>query len=418
MVDLRKWVIVLLSSLSLLAEAQVAPLAHEGQLNLSNWNFEQEPVKLSGAWNFYMSRLIAPSHFKYDSTFIQDRDFVDFPSTWSAYERTEGFATYHLKIILASHNLPLALELPQIYSSYQLWVNEKPIAKNGIVATKESESKAQWLPQTVTFQPASDTLDVVLHISNFQHYKGGIREPIFLGLANDMIERREAFTFSNIILFGGLILIGISFFFIFLFSSKELALLYFAAICLSWGTRSLFSNQYLFISYYPDFSWEMMVRIEYITLYLTMIFTILFLGKLFKSEINFFIKYILVGGNFIFILITIGFSAYIFTQFLNLYLSFCALLIVYGIFVVLRALVYERAGAWLMIMSIVLALLIFGYDLLAFEGIVPTNPLAINICYLIFFLLNGVSMLFAVRLLGKERKDSTMLRWDDLYKKD
>ena len=197
-----------------------------------------------------------------------------------------------------------------------------------------------------------------------------------------------------------------------------MALLYFAAICLSWGIRSIFSNQYLFISYYPDFSWELMVRIEYITLYLTMIFTILFLGRLFKSEINFFIKYILVGGNFIFILITIGFSTFIFTQFLNLYLSFCALLIVYGIFVVLRALVYERAGASLMIMCIVLGLFIFGYDLIAFEGIFPTNPLAINICYLIFFLANGVSMLFAVRFIAKERKDSTMLRWDDLYKKD
>ena len=286
MFGLKKLVIVLISSLTLIAESQIVPLANEGQLNLTNWNFERGPVKLSGNWDFYMSRLIAPSHFNHDSTFIQDRDFVDFPTTWNAYERAEGFATYHLKIILASHSSLLALELPQIYSSYQLWINEKPIAKNGVIATKASASKAQWLPQTVSFQPDSDTLDLVLHISNYQHYKGGIREPIFLGLANDMNERREAFTFSNIILFCGLILIGISFFFIFLFSTKELALLYFAAICLSWGIRSIFSNQYLFISYYPDFSWELMVRIEYITLYLTMIFTILFLGRLFKSEIT------------------------------------------------------------------------------------------------------------------------------------
>jgi hypothetical protein len=414
-------IVCLLFSLLLYGEALAAEVrADEGKLDLRPWDFALGAVALSGGWDFYMSRLIEPSHFYNGSVYTLDRDFVDFPATWNslAGERSEGFATYHLKVILASHGSAMALALPHFYSSYKLWINGKAIAQNGKVAISESESKPQWLPQTVTFQPDSDTLDVVIHVSNFQHFKGGVREPIYLGLPITLKARQNLLVTSNLVLFIGLFAIALVFVSIYVFFLKELSLLFFAAVCFVWGIRSIFSNQYLFIQHYPDFSWMAMIRIEYVTLYLTMIFAMFYLGRLFREDVNFLFKYILIGGNVIFILVTLTFSSFLFTQLLSLYLSFCAVLIGYALFVVLRALVYERAGAWLIIASIILALVSFGYDLLSFEGLLPAMPLLQNGCYLIFFALNGISILYVKRYFGKGQKDNSVLSWDDLYKPD
>ena len=400
----------------------IDPQAIEGQLDLRTLDLRQKEIKLSGYWDFYMSRFIDPARFKNDSAYTKDRDFIDFPSTWNSITRSsdggEGFATYHLKIILASHQFLLALELPEVFSSYKLWINEVPISQNGVVANKKEDAIPQWLPQTITFQPASDTLELVLQISNFHHYKGGAHSPIYLGEAAMMESKAMLTIWSNRILVVCLWLMTLVFLAIYFFSNKGLAFLYFAGMCFTWSIRSVLPPQYLLVRYFPDFPWEFMVRVEYITIYLTMIFGVLFLGRLFKYDVNFLFKYFFVGGNFIFIFTTLLLSVSVFTQLLPIYLSFCILLIVYSLGVVFRALVYERPGVWWMIGSILMGILIFAYDILAYQEVVPYNPLIINGSYLLIFLLNGACLLWIMQFSTKTRKDSSRLNWEDFYQKE
>jgi 7TM diverse intracellular signalling len=395
--------------------AGIEPRASEGELDLRQWDFtKQGALQLSGDWLFYMNQLIEPTEIK-----KAHGAHIDFPYTWNGVSDSHnsgiGYATYRLRVILTNHANPLSLELPHFYCNYKLWINEMVIAQNGVVATRAEQSKPQWLPQTVTFQPTSDTLDLVIHVSNFHHYKGGIREPIYLGKPETMKARRDSFVISNMVVCLGLLAIALAFTIIYFKHKKYPSLLYFAILCLSWGIRSVFSNNYLFISMFPEFPWELTVRIEYLTLYLTMIYAMLFLGKIFEGDVNLLIKYSLIGGNIIFVFTTLFFSVFFFTQLLPVYIFLCIVIIFYAFFIVLRALVYERKGVWLVIASLLLWLLIFGFDVLAYEGFIPFNPFIFHIGYLIIFSLNGLSLLYSSGFIFKSKKDESTLRFEDFF---
>jgi hypothetical protein len=393
-----------------------ANYARKGSLDLRNFNFASAGhTNLSGEWEFYMSQLIAPESFKQGIN--NPGDFVTFPSTWNETSRTlkpgKGFATYHLKTLVKPQQF--ALGLPHFYSSYKLWINSKIVASNGQVGESEQQSTAQWLPQTVTYTAITDTLDIVIQVSNFHHAKGGVREPILLGTPSNLVLKRQIAVASNLFLFGGLMLLTLLFVFMFFFTKQEYSGLYFAGLCLTWALRSVFSNLYVVTSFFPDFPWEICVKIEYITLYMTMIWTVFFLATIFAQDVNNLFKYFFAGFNAIFIVFTLFSKPTLFTQFLPVYLSFCLILLIYVIYVLIHAMVYERQGVWLIVSCLLLGVIIFSYDLISYQGFASFNPIIINVGYLTMFYLMGLSLAYQLGLLKRSKRNRDILTYDDLY---
>jgi hypothetical protein len=372
--------------------AHAQPTVKDGLMDLRGWDFNRSgEVKLEGRWNFYWQSLRPPGTLDSNSP-----DHFVFPGVWNGAfsDRSElggqGFATYEARIVLDKDLEMLSLELPDFYCSYALWVNGRQVAANGEVGTSRSESVPQWLPKTIVVK-AADTLQLVLHVSNFHHKRGGSNDQIYIGLPDQLYQKREKAVITNIILFAGLLLIGSFFVVLFAFFRKERAALFFAAICLTWAVRAVFTNLYLFINWFPNLDWELAVKIEYLTLYLTMVWSILFVGKLFPEDLNPILKYVLLIVNVIFILFTIATPAFTFTNLLPAYMVVAWLILVCISFVVVRAIVYERAGAWFTAVSIVLGVLMFSYDMLTYEGIWDFSPLLFNVGYLSIFFLNAMA---------------------------
>ena len=384
-------------------------------MDLRTFDFaENGHIPLNGEWELYMTSLIPAKKFNAGQQIAVD--YVSFPSTWDenskAMKPGKGFATYHLKLLLKPQRF--SLELPHMYSAYVLWINGEPIAKNGVVGMSDETSKPQWLPQTVDFTATSDTLDLVIHVSNFTHAKGGIREPLLLGLPANLHFKRTIAVNSNIVLSCSLLLLALLFVFVYMFVKQEVASLYFAALASTWAVRSLFSNLYIITAYYPDFPWELCIKIEYISLYFTMIWAVFFLSSLFPHDENKLFRYLFIACNIIFILFTLFFDAWLYTQFLPVYLSFCLLLLLYGIYVLLHAVIYERQGVWLIVSSVMLAVIIFSYDLSAYQGISSFNPIIINLGYIGMFFLMATCLAFQFGFL-KRSTNRDMLTYDDLY---
>ena len=413
---LTPWLLAVFLCLPEMLLAQ-AGSAHKGVLVLHGWDFyEQGPANLAGEWEFYMSELITPAEFA--AQVRPPQDYIDFPSTWNEHSKSlrpgQGYATYRLKAVVNSPRT-FALELPHLYSNYNLWINAKLIATNGTVGTSEKTSIPQWLPQTVSFKAERDTLDIVLQASNFHHAKGGIREPILLGDKQALLFKRQIAVISNIALFGALILIALCFVFVFLFSKNEASTLYAAALTLTWGLRSVFSNRYIANSFFPDFPWELCLKIEYLTLYLMMIWAILFLASIFKNDVNAAFKYLFCGFNGVFIGLTLFFKASFYTQFLPVYLSFCVALLVYIIYVLIRALVYEREGVWFMISCLFLGVILFSYDIFSYQVLATFNPIIINLGYLAMFILMAAGIMYQLGFMKKSANAGNMLTYEDLY---
>jgi hypothetical protein len=146
-----------------------------------------------------------------------------------------------------------------------------------------------------------------------------------------------------------------------------------------------------------------------------MIWAIFFLASLFPDDINNLFKYFFVACNVIFILFTLGFKASLYTQFLPVYLSFCLILLIYIIYVIIHAIVYERHGVWLVVSCIMLGVIIFAYDLSAYQGLSAFNPIIINLGYLGMFVLMGLSLALQFGFLKKNSRNRDILTYDDLY---
>ena len=386
------------------------PVADHGLIDAREFDFSSERLNLAGTWLMFDQQLVSPADLDPGQALP-----ASFPNVWNESRKTgQGASTYYLQILVHQPG-ELALDLPQMYSSYKLWINGQLTAANGNPGMSSIETTPQWLPQTISFAVSSDTLHLVLQIANFSHHKGGCKDPIYLSGASRMLAHHNLSNVSKLVECGTLFVVGLVFLVVYFQQGRKKLVIYFSLICFTWAVRSVFSNDYTFIHYFPDFSWTAMVRIEYITLYLTMMWAMLYLGRLFTQEGSQIIKYLLVTLNGTFVAFTLFTEPVAFTRFLPVYLITSGVVLVYGAAVVLLALINDRQGANLLTISVVLGLVTFSYDIFTYEGFFTYNSLLFSGAYIAIFLLMGLALLIKLGIVRSASKPSTILTYKDLY---
>jgi hypothetical protein len=397
-----------LSGFSIASYAQ--PIANHGILDARDFDFSSGRLNLTGTWIMYDNQLFDPHQIK-GNTGVQ----TTFPELWN--ERRDsglGAATYQLTVLVTGGK-DFAVDIPQLYSSYRLWVNGQLTAENGVPGMTAEETVPQWLPKTVVITAGGDTLDFVLQIANFSHHKGGCKDPIYLGDSSSLMSQATLSMISKFAECAMLFILGAVFLIIYIMREFKKVVIYFSLLCFTWSVRSLFSNDYGFIYLFPDFSWDLMVRIEYITLYLTMMWAILYLVRVFRNEASDLVKYLLVTLNGAFLAYTVFATPIEFTMLLPVYLVTSGIVLLYGAGIVLLALINERAGATFLTISVVLGLIIFSYDIFTYEGLFSYNSLLFSAGYVVIFVLMGLALLIKLEIIKSTKKRITMLTYKDLY---
>jgi hypothetical protein len=387
-----------------------------GVIDASSFDFSQKRLNLSGSWIWYDNKLLLPSQIA-----GADGVPVEFPGTWNnrrANESGQGYATYSLNIIVSHGSEQLALDMPDVYSSYILFVNGNEVARNGTPGKTFETTVPQWMPQVVPLELKSDTVRIVLQVSNFNHYKGGVKEQIALGTETVFTQKQFLSTAGKAAAVALLFLVALVFLVIYLRSGRKIIVVYFSLLCISWAIRSLFSNDYLITQVYPDINWNLLLRVEYLTLYLTMIWAILFICELFKNEGNLVMKYLLVAFNCGFAIYTLITEPVEFTRLLPLYLGSAGVLLLYGAAIVLMALINQRRGATYVAASVLLGIVLFAYDIFTYEGWFSYNSVLLSAGYLVMFLLTGVASLSYLEIVKGTSSATTMLTYEDLYGKE
>ncbi len=407
----RSLITLLFLSVAVTTLAQESPTP--GIIDASSFDFNENRLLLNGNWIWYDAKLLTPADLD-----NQQGVPVEFPSTWNDKRKSgsgQGYATYQLTVVLKDNFDNLSIDIPQIYSSYILFVDGKEIARNGTPGTTPAATVPQWKPQIVALKSHRDTLNFVLQIANFNHHVGGSKEVISIGATGAFEQKDLIAKAGRAVEVAVLLVLAIGFLLIFVRTGMKEVVIYFSFMCITWAVRSLFSNDYLFMTFNPAFDWKWMVRIEYLTLYLTMIWSILFLYKLFTKEGNKVVKYVLVVINCAFVVYTVVTDPIDFTRLLPFYLGTAGLLLLYAAGVVLFALVNERRGATYLTVSVMLGLCLFSYDIFTYEGLFSYNSLFFSIGYLIIFLLMGGALLLHLGIIKGSSNAVTMLTYKDLY---
>ncbi|MDI3038651.1 sensor histidine kinase [Clostridioides difficile] len=205
--------------------------ASNGILTIDNDTFTKgKLVFLIDDWEFYNHKIFKPNDFteqdiKPEYVFIgQYPDFSMRKGNQSPY----GNATYRMRIKNEGKDKLLSLELPEIFSASEVWINGEMVSKLGDVGTEKYRPKIK--NSVVSFIAKKDT-EIIINVSNFSHYYSGLYYPPALGETKDISNMMfYRLLFYSIICFTtfAIAIFSLSVWFL---SNKSKLYLYFGCMC-------------------------------------------------------------------------------------------------------------------------------------------------------------------------------------------
>jgi len=383
------------------------PVATKGQINLQNWDFNVDGrVPLYGEWEFYWNDLLSPEDFP---TNIKP-SYPFFPTIWNKLKNDTlnysafGYATYRLKIIHCPTEEVNALEIPSYYSAYKLWLNGKVFAKNGKVGKDKKTMEPYWLPLTKSVNTKSDTIELILQVSNFNHSKGGVSLPITIGKADKLFSSREKELGVNLLLTGALIMGGLFFLGLFLFGRQNKAVLYFSLFCITYSYRIIGADMYFLHSILPAINWEITTRLEYLTLFLSVFLFMRFLEIVYPLETNKIMANFLKAATLILVVITLFTPSYIFTLSVEPFLITLLIYVIYGTFIIVNAARRKREGSQYAVISFLFLFVVICLQVLNYLGFMPHLPYVYFVGYILFFFFQSLILSYRFASFFKKAK--------------
>lgn len=359
----------------------------DGILDLRN-NDLTYPVSLAGEYDFYWN-VLSSSGEKLDTL---KKEVVRFPGLWNDVTLNGeklgpfGYATYRLKILLPEKNVHYAAIIEDMYCAYALYQSGMLLATNGKVAADEAGYEPEWRSQKVDFyQEHGDTLDLILQISNFEHSKGGALEGITFGEKSSIEKLYLSQISYDLLLTGCLIMGGLFFLGLYLFGRHEPAILYFSLFCLTYSYRIIGTNHYELHSLVENYPWWFAVRMEYITLFVSVMLFSKFLLRLFPEETSRNVANGLVWGSLAFVAATLLLPLYYFSQIIEPFFILLLTAFVYTIWVYIKAWKRRRPGSEYALASTLVALSVFSYNITDYFGIIEINDVLSFWGYVAFF---------------------------------
>lgn len=253
------------------------PQARSGEVDLSSWDPVRDgPVKLKGEWDFYPSRFLPPDAFPETSDEPPPEGGVGAPVPGILSDITvdgrglanQGWGTFHLRVQLPPGVPDLGLYLPDQGTAWQLWADGDLVATVGQPGADPSSTVPRYQVLTRPIRPRGESLDLVLHLSNFHHRSGGLWNPMELGLASEVSDRLDLRAGLELFVCGALVTMGLYHLILFAYRPKDPSALTFGLLCLTMALRVLFTGQRTGSRILPGLPWSWDVRVEHLTVYL------------------------------------------------------------------------------------------------------------------------------------------------------
>ena len=392
--------ILIVSSCGFINKSNI-PKAHEGYLDLSNWDLEKNGIiDLDGEWGFYWNQLLSPSDFL-DSKLPEKSGYINVPDTWETNKLPanisgQGYATYHLIIKLHPLNgNKLALKYLDASTSFTLWVDGEKLHTAGITGTSRSTTIPEYAPGVIDFCSSDREVEVIINISNFHHRTGGFWESISLGTEKEIHRVNSRSHYSDAILMGGILIL--SFYHLILYGIKKTdkKILILGIFCFVIFVRGVSTGEMLLYVYLTDLSRDVSSRIEYVSFFSAMAVFMVFLKVSFPKEIhktvaNFFVTCFLAVSIFS-SLFPISISSYIlpFVQILSLVAA------IYAVIMVVMAVVRKRPGSKVFLIGFIIIIISLLNDILYARLVINSIYLS-PVALVIFILLQTSDLSYRV----------------------
>lgn len=171
-----------------------APQPIAGLLILDESALEQHPLQFPlQQWEFYPGALLSPEQLERGGAEVyRQHVFIGQYSGLNAGNPglpRQGQGSYRLNISVPAGEREYALELPEVYSACRLYINGRLALSLGEV--EAGGDRPEIRSRIVTFL-AADRIELVLAVSNYAHYTGGLTYPPAFGAPSAVQGARDA----------------------------------------------------------------------------------------------------------------------------------------------------------------------------------------------------------------------------------
>jgi len=363
-------------------------LYHKGSVYVNEFNLSRSVFPLDTEWEFYWGRLYTPEDFK--SGIPGAPDYIKVPGVWNGYQSIDGiaggdgFATYRLLV----NNAPpgsYALKIPTMATAYRMWVNDKEVSSNGIVAEDKSMTPMQR-PGIAFFDAHGGEISILVQVSNFMSDKGGMWASIYFGEREVLLRKRYISLTLEMMLLGSFMIMALYHFALYAFRKNNRFTLYFGLLCFVIGLRVILTGEFFLIYLFPGINWNIHVKTEIITVYAGFAFFILFLKNLYYEEFPPSVCRFYIIVSLIFSLITISVPVKISALILPLYHLLLITGFIISIVYLKKAVKNGKEGAVYILWGSLIIILVVMNDILDSNKLINTVYLfPYGLLFFIFF---------------------------------
>ncbi|TGL75192.1 PP2C family protein-serine/threonine phosphatase [Leptospira yasudae] len=364
------WIVTALCALAVACKNEEPPIAKSGILDASSWNFAQKgKLILRGEWMFYWGTWKYSPQGKKEESHSKSGEILYVPSAWNGESRNgKGFGTYVLDVKLPQRPFKMGMILPDQSSSYELFLDGRHVLNSGKILRNQDgnlEAVEEGIqPLFFEFQPSGAELQIVLQIANEDLRLGGFWSPIVIGEAETLRSEWNRSLRLDSFLVGGLLIMAFLHLSFFIVRRKETPSLYFGLFCLIMGSRSLFPGNRLIMEYTDAINYENMIRIEYLTFYLSVPVFLNYILSLYPRDLKRVFVDVLWWISLVASSMVLFFPMRIFTHTIPMYYLNAFIAGSLGLYTLIRAVRKKREGSLILLTGFVFIYLAMINDLL------------------------------------------------------
>lgn len=405
------------------------PQAKAGVLDLRNYDYSiSGPARLDGEWEFYWKQLLIPSDFSRaagPASVVEPDGYFTAPGVWndltlrdgSKIESGDGFATLRLRV----HTPPeqggvLALRMPIVSTAARVWINGELLLSAGAVSSAATDGRPENRPALIAFpapQNPEDAVEILIQLSNYHIYKGGLRVSLAMGPQAEVIKLDRRQLGIDLFLFGSLFIMGIYHFGLYILRREDRSLLYFALFSLLIAIRTLITGERFVSLVAPGlFSWDLETRLDFITISLAPLLFILFIRSLYPEEVAQYIVRSVQITSGLGLALVLFFPARIYAGPVQALLILYLLIGIYVLFRLIVAAYRGREGVGYFLAGFLALVLTFANDVLySYEVINSARIIPLGLFLFIFSQSVLLSIKFANAFRRIERMSDSMTRF-------
>lgn len=272
--------------LSAAARAENAPV-QRGIVDLSSSANAKGITTLAGEWTYVWQQLKTPG------SAISDADgFYQMPNKWTQQQEdisahpSEGYASFGVTLLNIPRDGYWGISVPEQSTAFRLYLDDRLIASGGEVATSRDKAVPYSGNQVFEIGAIDSSAQLILHVSNFHHNRGGPWQPLRIGPYNELNKQAMQSLFKQSLVLALTFIAGFFSLTQWLIDRREKTslLLFFLALVASIRI-GIFDNQPLY-TVFGSLPWSLHIRTVYLSQLIGIPLVLMWIQQVYPQHFN------------------------------------------------------------------------------------------------------------------------------------